>query len=124
MTPDADREAQRVDGLLASFGELMAVTSAHAERLAGHDRDLGNLRGEMRDAAKDLTTALKAVGPTLKEMERHCDDAVDKVREDIAAEAKKVQQSKERLELSWLQRAGLLFAACGPVLTAIAMVVK
>lgn len=125
MTPDdGDYDARRIDGLLASFGELMAIQHAHAERLTGLDREVVAGREERRETTRTMAAMDKAMREGLEKIDRSCGEKVDAVRRDIAAEAQKAEARKERAQLSTWQRVGIGIAALGPLLTALAMVVK
>lgn len=64
MPPEEDRDTKRIDGLLASHGELTKSEAVLALRLDHHDAAIQNLRESQREAIAAMTSSLEKVAKT------------------------------------------------------------
>jgi hypothetical protein len=89
MALDDGRDGARIDGLLASFGEIMAVVGRLDERASAHDREFRGLR-EQR--AEDLVM----LGKALETINKSCGEKVDSVKSDLHHELSGLREAFEQ----------------------------
>ncbi len=59
MTPDdVDKLDRKVDGLMASYGELREAQGRHDERIDGAADDVAALRGDVKELERELLDAI------------------------------------------------------------------
>jgi predicted nucleic acid-binding Zn-ribbon protein len=94
MTDDQQR---RVDGLLATYGEMRATLERLDERSDAHDERLDGVRASLRDAIARMEKALTAVGV-------ECDRNSSRVEKKVDRQSERIDKLAEKLEALALSR--------------------
>lgn len=105
MTDDQQR---RIDGLLASYGEMRATLERLDERVIGQADDIAAQREALREAVGRMETALVAVGKT-------CEQHTNAVRLDVREQGQEIRKLTAAQRWTPTQWAAIL----GPTLTAL-----
>ncbi len=120
MTPDEDYDTRRIDGLLASFGELMKAEAVLNERANKHDQSLLDMRDMHRELATELRAMVRNIGDVCEGHYRSVESKIDNVEKNIddrfkaqAAEQRKDRAEREARTMSLWQKVAIAFTVAG-----------
>lgn len=128
MTPDEQaRDAQRIDGLLTSYGELLREVGEHDVTIRAHGEGISHLRDAQREAVKDFQRVLT-------EFDASCDRKVARVetafvdfskamRAENDALARKIDEQAKARQWTPMVKAAVLGPTCASIIAAVALVV-
>lgn len=118
--PNENYDTRRIDGLLASFGELMKAEAVLHERANKHDESFQDMRDMHRELAIELRGMVKNIGDVCEAHYRSVGDKIDKVERNIddrfkaqAAEQKKDREDREARTMSIWQKVAIAFTVAG-----------
>jgi hypothetical protein len=126
MTPDEER--RRLDGLFASYGQVMEVVARLDERIGSHDRELQAAREQRREDVAAMTRAFERVdescGKKVVSVKADFHEEISALRKTITDAAEKAEARRERNEWTLGQRIALASATLSPLVAAVALVLK
>lgn len=89
MTPDDER--RRIDGLLASYGEMRATLERLDERSSGQGEEIDGVRDALRMAMSHTEKMLAAIGV-------ECDKNSARVEKKVDAQSKRIDRLSDKLD--------------------------
>ncbi len=116
MSPDDDYDTRRIDGLLASFGELMRAEAVLSERVGKHDQTLLDIRDMHRELGRELRGMVKDIGEV-------CEGHYRSVESKIDAQAKASAAEREKRRWTPMAIVGGIAAVGGPVATILVVLI-
>ena len=120
MSPDDER--RRVDGLLASYGEMRATLERLDERSDSQERELAAGREALREAMRHTEKMLAAIGVECEKnsarVERKLDEQAAAQREAMKAQAAAHEKAVQSI-LDGQEKKGLGSAAKAAIIVAI-----
>ncbi len=132
MTPDdVDKLDRKVDGLMASYGELREAQGRHDERIDGAADDVAALRGDVKELERELLDAISRSEGRQRELvqtvKASCDQGWSDMRKWVEAfelerKAERVREA-DRAERSKTSGRMLAVGVVAAVISAIGVVV-
>lgn len=120
MTPDEERDARVLDGLLKSFGEMSVAVARQDERIGSHDGQLKAIRSDHRAETAEIKRAVYGVGEACN---KRIGELEDRIESEIKSTAARAEARRERNEVTLGQKLVLGVALFGIFLSPILTVV-